>query len=296
MLTVFGSINIDQVLSVTSIPLPGETVLGKKILEGHGGKGANQAVAAARVANGHFTVRFVGALGHDEHGEAALANLKANGVLPICEQISGVPTGTALIAIDNTGENAITVLPGANDRLRAENFTSAIQQETEILLCQGEVDIDQTFGAFAVFKKHKPNGVTILNLAPVPMALCSPDLKMVDLLVVNEKEAADVQAILEQDLPSIAAILSLGIIVTRGAEGAVIHTAEADPVIVESPRVSPSDTTGAGDTFCGVLAALLTEGWTLHDAAEMACKAGAIACLSIGAQSGMPTRDILTGH
>jgi len=89
---------------------------------------------------------------------------------------------------------------------------------------------------------------------------------------------------------------SLGIIVTRGAVGAVIHAAGDDPVMVESPSVMPSDTNGAGDTFCGVLAALLTEGWALHDAAEMACKAGAIACLSIGAQSGMPTRDILTAH
>ncbi|MCP1200458.1 PfkB family carbohydrate kinase [Notoacmeibacter sp. MSK16QG-6] len=300
MLTVFGSINIDQVFSVPSIPLPGETVVGQKLMETNGGKGANQAVAAARVANGAFSVRFICAMGEDDHASLALSNLKENGVAATSISQKDVATGTALIAIDKSGENAITVLSGANDRLTAEDFAPSFHDETKTLLCQGEVPIGETFAALSNFKMRKPDGLAILNLAPVPAALSRAELQTalsaIDLLVVNEKESEDVQSILEQDLPSIAASFSLRIVVTQGPKGALIYEADQNLLAIASPQIKPSDTTGAGDTFCGVLAAFLTEGLSLREASELACKAGAMACLSMGAQSGMPTRDALLSH
>lgn len=299
MLTIFGSINIDQVIRVPSIPAPGETTLGERVTDTYGGKGANQAVAAARASAGNVPVTMVGAVGRDRHGQGALANLHANGIHAECVEFDDCATGTAIITVSDDGENAITVVPGANARLKAEHVSAETLGQTATLLCQGEIPLSETLRVMAAFRASNADGTIVMNLAPVPngndLGSLRDVLRLCDILILNEHEAQAISQLLANPLcdrgQDIAAAFELCLIVTRGADGAELFPPRGESLHVASPSVVPLDTTGAGDTFCGVFAVLLTEGQAIEAAMRNACKAAAIACCVIGAQDGMPCRD-----
>ncbi|MET4226560.1 ribokinase [Oerskovia enterophila] len=290
---VVGSANVDLVVDVPRHPGGGETILGGDLRRSPGGKGANQAVAAARA--GGADTSFVGALGHDESGELLLASLDGAGVRTDLVERVEAPTGTALITVSPDGENAIVVAPGANSHVRIGAAQAERLGAADVVLAQLEIPLDVVLAAAAV---RRPGAVLALNAAP------SRDLPdemwaVLDLLVVNEHEALDLAGAGGPDdtVERLAAILLErvpAVVVTLGGAGCLVAQRGADPVRVAAPRVDAVDTTGAGDTFCGVLAAALAGGSTLVDAARTASFAGALAVTRPGAQDAVPTADEVT--
>lgn len=303
---VFGSINLDLVARVDAIARPGETVLSPRADSFFGGKGANQAVAAARSAQGTgITVTMAGAVGPDPFGEACLSNLKDNGVDTRLVKIASEPTGCAFITVDRRGENAITVASGANMALQADELREYEAAPFALIVLQMEVPLEQSLAAARWVKE---SGAKVLwNLAPAPSAQqrgrLDEILAIVDFLVVNEHEALAVAAALgrsEAEQPEDAAAFlarlhDLTCIVTMGAKGAIAFEGSGSRTFVSAPRIAPIDTTGAGDTFVGVLATGIAEGLPLESSMERASFAASQACLMLGAQAGMPWRGDLEG-
>jgi Sugar kinases, ribokinase family len=301
---VFGSINLDLVARVDAIARPGETVLSPRADSFFGGKGANQAVAAARVAQGTgITVAMAGAIGQDPFGEACLKNLKDNGIDTRLVRTVSEPTGCAFITVDQRGENAITVASGANMALQASQLGKYATASPALIVLQMEVSLEQNLAAA---RWAKDIGAKVLwNLAPAPSAQergrLDELLAVADLLVVNEHEALAVAASLgrpevgrsEEAAAFLARSYGLTCIVTIGAQGAIAFEGNGNRTAVPAPPIAPIDTTGAGDTFVGVLAASLAEGLTLEVSMERACLAASQACLVLGAQAGMPWREAL---
>ncbi|GAA1558999.1 ribokinase [Kribbella lupini] len=271
---VVGSANVDLVLPVQRIPRPGETVLASGLTRGPGGKGANQAVASARAG---ASTAFVAALGADDGG--ALLREALDGVDLSLVQIVDAPTGTAIITVDADGENAITVAPSANAELRLTPEARAAVAEAKIVLSQLEIPFG-TVQAAAEASRY-----FILNAAPAA-ELSDELLGHVDLLVVNETEAEAVagtkrSALLDR-VPAA--------VVTLGAEGAVILTRGADEVRVPAVQVEVVDTTAAGDTFCGVLAATLAAtSTTARDLTNAVRRATVAASLSVQTAGAIPS-------
>lgn len=272
---VVGSGNVDLVSQVERIPSPGETVLSTGFATHPGGKGNNQATAAAR-AGAHTT--FIGAFGDDDNGTRLLASLKDSGVHPLV-RTSAAPTGTAMITVAHNGENAIVVNAGANATLTTltEPERQAISAAAIVLL-QLEIPLDTVNDA-----ARTATGTVVLNAAPA-QPLPRDLLDKVDLLVVNEHEA-DVLGGADELRTVVPAL-----VVTLGASGAVIYTRETTTAVV-GIRVDVVDTTGAGDTFCGALVAKLDEGAALHDAVRFATAAAAISVGRAGAVPAIPTRE-----
>lgn len=290
MITVFGSINVDLVCRVRKSPLPGETVLGSDYALIPGGKGANQALAARRAG---APVRMVGAIGDDDIGKVALNELVPAGV-----DLDGVmrragTTGVAIITVDESGENTIVVSPGANAAANAAQLAPAMLAQRDTLLLQLEVPQAEVFAAA---RKARAAGARVV-LSVAPFAPFTPaELADIDIVVVNEHEAGDFARHFDlsggdPDATAMALATHLGrtVIATLGPEGAVAAGAEG-VVRVPALKVTPVDTTGAGDTFAGVLAALLDEGRNLRDAMALAAVAGSLACTKHGAQPSFPTR------
>jgi len=272
---IVGSGNVDLVSQVERIPWPGETVLSTGFATHAGGKGNNQATAAAR-ASAHTT--FVGAFGDDDNGARLLVSLKESGVHTLV-RTSSEPTGTALITVARTGENAIVVNAGANATL-----TSLTTEERDavagaaIVLLQLEIPLDTVIEA-----AKAATGTVVLNAAPA-QPLPHELLEAVALLVVNEHEAAllgGADALLEF-VPRL--------VVTLGAKGALIRTRDTT-VRVPGIPVEVVDTTGAGDTFCGALVAKLDEGAPLEAAVRFATAAAALSVGRAGAVPAIPTRE-----
>ncbi len=271
MITVVGSVNLDLVASGARLPHPGETVTGARLGRYPGGKGANQALAAARL--GH-KVRLIAAVGNDDMAEEALKLLSAGGVdLSATHYINGETTGVALIAVSPEGENLIVVCPGANNALGAGDIEfEAIENMLGVL----EVPCPALLTA-----ARRASGFVALNLAPalpVPEAL----LAEADLLVVNETEAVFYGAALHA--PGRLVAISLG---SAGAElwkGGIRIAATAPPAV----RVV--DTVGAGDAFFAALSCALIEGQSETAALSFAVAAGAAACTRPGAQPSLPSR------
>lgn len=304
---VVGSANVDLVVDVPRHPGGGETILGGDLRRNPGGKGANQAVAAARAGGADTT--FVGALGRDESGELLLASLDHGGVRTDLVERVDAPTGTALITVSPEGENAIVVAPGANSRVTIGAAQAERLAAADVVLAQLEIPLDVVLAAAAA---RRPGAVLALNAAPsrdLPDALWAA----LDLLIVNEHEAADLAASLAATAPaapdggahapaSLAEDLAVtllarapAVVVTLGGAGCLVAERGSAPVHVPAPRVDAVDTTGAGDTFCGVLAAALAGGSTLVDAARTASFAGALAVTRPGAQDAVPTaREVAT--
>ncbi|HEV7265343.1 MAG TPA: ribokinase [Falsiroseomonas sp.] len=283
---VFGSANADLVFAVPQLPAPGVTVLGDGVRSSPGGKGANQAVAAARDG---AAVAFAGCVGRDAFAEVATAALRDAGVdlsrLAVVDQ----PTGCAAICVDPAGRNQIAVAPGANLAARAAQVEDAALHPWVVLLLQMEVPAAETA---ALVARAKARGArVVLNLAP-PGELPAGTLRALDVLVVNEHEAAVLAGRLgcASDAAGLRAALGVAVAVTRGEAGAELATAAGEAMVPAFP-VTPVDTTGAGDCWCGVLAAGMDRGLPLEAAMRRAAAAAAIACTRPGAAAAMPARD-----
>jgi ribokinase len=296
-IVVVGSINVDLVVRVATLPRPGETVLGGRFASVHGGKGANQAVAAAR-AGGHTT--FVARVGDDSMGRSAINAFQAEGIetdfitiTPEC------PTGVALILVDAAGENSIAVAGGANNRLSTDDIERArpVIEAADVVLLQLEVPLAAV--AHAVTIARAAGTRVILNPAPA-CPLPATLLTGVDILTPNETEAESLAARGSDTVSSSAdvertagTLLVLGpraVVVTLGAAGALVAVA-ADRTYVPAFPVEPRDTVAAGDVFNGCLAVRLAEGLDLVAATRFAAAAAAISVTREGAQASAPHRD-----
>jgi ribokinase len=303
MILVFGSINMDLVARVGTIARPGETVLSRRADSFFGGKGANQAVAAARASRGGLMeVAMAGAVGDDPFGRACLDNLRENGVDAGGIRISTDPTGCAFITVDAAGENAITVASGANMEVVAADLADDLLSKVSVLVLQMEVPLSESLSAA---RGARRNGTQVIwNLAPAP-ADADGDrmaelLKATDVLVVNEHEAIAAAAIVGdggRDHMEAAAALArdynLVCVVTAGALGATAMLPDGTRLHASARSITPVDTTGAGDTFVGVLAVSLAEKRGIPEAMRRACAAASLSCLKLGAQAGMPERDAI---
>jgi ribokinase len=280
VILVFGSINVDVLTPVPLLPRPGETVLGGDYALLPGGKGANQAVAACRAG---ASVMMAGAVGTDTFAALALEALRRDGVdLDLVRRVDR-PTGVAAIMIGAEGENLIAVAPGANRKAAAARVPDSVLGVGTILVCQMEVPAAQNW---ALIARARAAGVrVVLNLAPA--APIDPALvAQIDVLVANEGEAAALDA----DPAALARRLRQALVVTRGGAGSTAFLADGGHIETPALAIEPIDTTGAGDTFVGVLAAGLDRQLALSEALRRAGAAAGLACLSRGAQSAMPDR------
>ena len=292
-----GSSNIDLIARVPRIPAPAETLIGSRFQMGFGGKGANQAVMAARLG---AEVAVVTKLGRDVFGESTLANYRAQGidtsyVLFDEKEASGV----ALIAVEEgSGQNSIIIAPGANFTLTPAEVRLASRaiQSAQIVMCQLEVPIEISLEAFRVAKGG--GGVTtILNPAPaanLPMEL----LQLTDILIPNEVEAAMLTGLpTTTDAEVITAARKLQewgvktLVITLGSRGALLIDGNEEPVFVRAEAVQAVDSTGAGDSFVGSFAYLLGSGRSVREAVERGCAIATRSVLRTGTQTSFPQRD-----
>jgi ribokinase len=293
MLVVFGSLNVDMVLSVESMPQPGETVLCPDYQLFPGGKGANQAVAGAR-AGSH--VKMFGCIGHDDFGKIACRSLEEAGV-----DLTGVDrheksTGCATICVDKNGENMIIVASGANLQAKSEFVPdSALTQDTFLLL-QMEVSAEENW---KLVKRAKEKGAhIILNLAPAK-DIPEEVLSELSIIILNEIEVTVLSLRLGFDVISptsaakrIAERFGITCVVTLGSEGSYACT-PTEEWSVSALDIKPVDTTAAGDCFAGVFAAGLDQGFKTEDALRRASVASGLACQSVGAQPSLPTKEAI---
>lgn len=285
---VLGSLNLDLVVSVEAHPHPGDTVLGSDVRTFPGGKGANQAVAAA-LAGGR--VGMLGRIGRDSYGAQLRAALEGSGVeVGALLETSG-PSGTAFITVDRQGENTIVVSPGANRRLAPCDVTADHFGGVGVLLLQLESPLETVARATELATER--GVVVILNAAPVA-PLEDALLERLSLLVVNEGEAAALAGLSGTEGTAAAAerLQERGaeaVVVTLGGEGALWRTPQGGGSLAAHP-VEVVDTTAAGDAFCGALAARLAQGESLEAALHFANAAGALAVTRPGAQPSLPTR------
>ena len=297
MITVFGSLNVDYVFQVAQLPAPGETVLATNMEVLPGGKGGNQALAAAKAG---AKVHMVGAVGKDGLGDIAMAGLMAAGVNTSAVTQSLKPTGTAAINVDAAGENAITVSAGANLEATGESLDASQLNPQTTLLLQMEVSMSAMTDLIQQCRAAIAN--IVWNLAPMQRIELTV-LQQVDYLIVNEGELAQLHADLhngsdsgdsastgaEQQAQDVVALTGQSIVVTLGADGTLaVH--ENSVLRVPALPISPIDTVGAGDAFTGAFTAALDAGETFLQAMRWGNVAGGLACLETGAQSALPTR------
>lgn len=285
MITVFGSLNVDLLFTLDRLPSPGETVLTREIVQLPGGKGANQATAAAKAK---AATRFVGCVGEDGLGAPVLASLEAAG----CD-VSGVrvvpgATGTAVVMVERSGENQIVVGSGANMAVEAAMLESAALGPGDTLVCQMEIPPEATVAGLAAARRAGAR--TVLNLAPA-RPLAPEVLGDVDVLVLNEGEAAllaDSDAPPAETARRLAAEHGLTCVITLGGDGAIAVTPEGHDHKVGTLPVTAVDTVGAGDAFVGVLAAALDAGLALPEALHRASVAAGLTCTRPGAAAALP--------
>ena len=292
--TVLGSLNMDISVTVPRLPEPGATVLGSAARFTPGGKGANQAVAAARLG---ASVRMTGCVGDDDFGRQLLAALGEEQVdTGGVRTVTGVPTGLAMISVDPAGENLITVAPGANHEVGAGEVAAAASSPGDVLVICAEIPVPAIKTALA--QASGAGARCVLNLAPAPPEAAAIVADGVDWLVVNETEAAAVLGRkvegLTDAVEAAAGLLAAGArhaVVTAGAHGAALAPstgAEGASLTIEAFGVEAVDTVGAGDTFVGALAVALAAGVPRAEAVRAAAAAGAAAVTRHGAQAGMP--------
>ena len=290
---VVGSLNVDLVVRAPRLPQPGETLIGDGFASHPGGKGANQAVAAARMG---VTVAMLGRVGDDEHGRLLLAALQREGVH--CGAVgldARLPTGVAAIVVARDGENSIVVVPGANQGLTSPHVAQAAEHivTARVVVAQLETPQDTVFDALD--RARRAGAITLLNAAPAA-ALSARQLESVQWLVVNEGEAG---LLLGKPVDDVAqartaalALRALGppdVVLTLGANG-LVHACADGVMHHPTAAVTAVDSTGAGDTFVGVLAAALAQGWPAAEALRWGQAAASIAVTRRGAQAAMPTR------
>jgi ribokinase len=290
MIVVFGSINIDLVVPVERLPSPGETVLGPHYTLVPGGKGANQALAAARAGG---QVRMIGRVGRDGFADLALAELKAAGVDLSAVERDALPTGCALIPVDRAGGNLIIVASGANSGTIERQVADELLTPDTLVILQMEIPLAENW---RLVERAKRRGARVmLNCAPaaeVPHAT----LATLDWLAVNESEAELLARSLSLTAAdaraagaAIAKAVATTVIVTLGGEGAVAFSG-ADVWNIGTLPITPVDTTAAGDAFVGAFAAAMDSGADLPAALHRASVAGGLACTVAGAQPSLPTK------
>jgi ribokinase len=293
---VVGSSNMDLVVKSERIPAVGETILGGDFLMVPGGKGANQAVAAARLG---AEVYFIARLGEDIFAEASLKNFRKVGIkTKYINRTSNAPSGVALIAVDNKGNNLIVVAPGANSMLSVEDVKQAEQDiaSSGAVVAQLEIPIETVEFAAELAHKHKVPFV----LDPAPARDLSPSLlQKVDVLTPNETEAQMLTGLKVEDEKSACTaareLLSAGVgcvIITMGSVGYLLaQNGSFD--FVQAPKVKAVDSTAAGDAFTGALACGIAAGKSVPEAAAFANCVAAVSVTKMGAQPSMPTRKIM---
>ena len=295
-IVVVGSLNMDLVVEVPAIPLPGETVLGKNFATFPGGKGANQAVAAARLG---ARVSLIGRVGKDAFGNQLLASAQADGIdIAHVGRDETEATGVAMIAVDEQGQNSIAVASGANFCLTADHVREAWAELDDVDLLVMPLETPLETIETAVSLANESGSTVVLNPAPA-RPLPTELLAGIDVLVPNEPETAQLTALpINTEAESRAAareLLALGVgnvVLTLGSRGALVLEGKMEEfTLVPARQVEVVDTTAAGDAFVAGLAVALGEGKSLVDAARFANAVGALAVTKQGAQPGMPTRE-----
>ena len=295
MIIVAGSANIDLVAQVDHQPGPGETLIADGYAVHDGGKGANQAVAAARLGG---RVRFVGAVGADDFGARIRDTFAAEAIDTSALATLGEASGIAMISVDRAGENCIIVVPGANGRLGAIEDTDTVFEGARVVLTQ--LETPPAFVNAALEAGRAQGAETMLNAAPAtPLAPYALDA--LDWLIVNAAEAALIGEAAVPEHPESAQALAaelaetcaLGVVITLGPNGAVWHGRDGDRGHVAGQPADVVDTTGAGDTFVGVFAWARSQGKPIREAVTWAVAAGSLSVEQAGARTGMPDRDTL---
>lgn len=295
-IVVIGSINMDLVVRTRTIPQPGETVSGHSFSTIPGGKGANQAVAAARAGG---NVAMIGRVGNDDFGQRLLCNLQGNGVDVSAIMVTeGVSTGVAMISVDDQGENAICVAPGANAKVCPTDVADQMELLGRADAIIMQMEIPQETVVYTIRQAHRLGKPVILNPAPAPL---EPDSALYesDVLIPNQNESSRLCGEAVTDITTAklagAALINRGIknvVITLGRRGAVAITTagtyECSPF-----NVKVVDTTGAGDAFCGAFAVHFARTGDLGHALRYAVAAGALACTRFGAQPSMPHEEAI---
>ena len=291
---VIGSSNVDLIMKTDRLPAEGETVFGGVLMQGYGGKGGNQAVAAARAGG---DVVFVSCVGEDAYTQQMVRNYQNENIdTRFVFHEKNIASGHAMIMIDNEGENIISVAPGANNQLLPEKIKRADAAFNDAAMIVMQYEIPEETIKYMIDLANQKNIPVMWNVAPA-RAFDSTYISKVDILVLNEIEAgflAGMKVKNEEDAEKAARVL-VGkgvekVIVTLGAKGTFVLNKE-EKVWVASYKVEAVDTTAAGDTFCGALAVALTEGKTLKESLEFASAAAAISVTRMGAQPSAPYRS-----
>lgn len=285
---VISSINRDLVFTTADFPAPGETLSALGYFEAQGGKGANQAVASARDG---AEVIFIGAIGNDRAADAALIDLQAEGIdTDHVARVRGLPTGRAAVTVSSTGENSILVLPGANSAVSGAMVTEALERLalTEHDVCVVSFEVPEAAVSAAARAAHAIGALLILN--PSPYRPIADDVWAASpIIVANETEATELTGgASEAAAAMIGSRSGAPAVVTMGASGALLFTLDGSTIHEPGHSVSVVDTTGAGDTFMGVLAAALARGESINDGVARAMAAAALSVGQPGAQSAMP--------
>lgn len=295
-IAVVGSINMDLVATVPRMPASGETLTGRALQFIPGGKGANQAVAAARLGAG---VSMFGRLGDDAFATTLRDGLQANSVDEThVLNTTGVSSGVAWISVDDAGANAITVIPGSNGQVTPADIAqwSDAIVACDIILVQLEIPLPAVVAVVQLARQHKRP--VILDVAPVPAEPLPDELWTVDVLSPNQTEAELLTEVVVDSVnaakQAAAMLLDRGpkcVVLKLGALGALVAGQDRAPEYLPAYEITPVDTTAAGDAFTAALTVAMAEGRPLSEAARYGCAAGACAAQKFGAQPAMPTRD-----
>jgi ribokinase len=291
--TVVGSLNMDLVIRAPRLPSAGETLAGRSFANVPGGKGGNQAVAAARLG---ARVTMIGCVGNDENGAQLVARLREDGI--DCDRIAtdaALPTGVAMIVVDDAGQNAIVIVAGSNGALTPAAIAAheAAIAQADVLVCQLEVPDDTVFAAMRAARRH--GRIVVLNPAPASGMLPREWLECADFLIPNEGEASVLSGVAvdspESALAAARALRQQGarnVIVTLGERGVLMLAEGEDGRHFPAPKVDAIDTTAAGDTFVGGLCAALAAKRSLDEAVRFGQAAAALSVTRAGAQTSIP--------
>ncbi|WP_027803276.1 ribokinase [Paraburkholderia dilworthii] len=294
---VVGSLNMDLVARAPRLPHPGETLAGRTFAQVAGGKGGNQAVAAARLG---AQVSMLGCVGADANGAQLRAGLEAEGIDCAAVETGREATGVALIVVDDASQNAIVIVAGSNGEVTPETIArhEAVLAAADVVICQLETPLDTVHAALAAARRL--GKMVMLNPAPATGPLPAEWLPLIDYLIPNELEAAMLTGLpvgSPEEAATAAAVLraagARNVLVTLGPRGVQAALDGAAPVLYDAPKVKAVDTTAAGDTFIGGFAAQLAQGASVDAAIRFAQRAAALSVTRAGAQPSIPTRGEL---
>ncbi|MCP1572729.1 ribokinase [Herbaspirillum rubrisubalbicans] len=295
MIVIIGSVNMDLVLRVPRMPMPGETLAGDKFMTIPGGKGANQAVACARLAAPGTAVAMVACVGDDAFGTQMRHSITACGIDDrYIDEVAGEATGIASIMVDAQAQNSIVIAAGANGRLDVERIERArpLIEQASIVLLQLEVPMATVIHSIEL--AHALGKTVVLNPAPA-QALPRELLQKIDYLILNEIEAAMLAEQQSEDIPLLAdklhALGARNVVVTLGEKGVYGSFADGQQRHLPARKVQAVDTTAAGDTFIGGFIGAIAQGRDQFDAIAYAQAAAALSVTRVGAQTSIPTRD-----